>query len=296
MKKDITLFGLLVCFYILVVTLLYTNKPKELGIQNIACNLDRALLQMAGFEPEGDLYAKAGSNWLFSDNFYEGSIGKEYRRARDLKNDSANWGFKNGDSRLHALLYAWAKDNPDEQITPEVIKRLDYLARTADSMNVSGRRLWENGSVGENENVRALIKQMQANPEIANEILKEKGFSKHSSPIQNYFAWAEQFMDDNTWHGNTERNLWVRNLNGGDFADSLSLASTGLLEDELIPAVINDIAKKSKLAEAEAKLKAEADAKRKEEIRRKNLERAGFGFEFDPEFKNDKSIPDEWIN
>ena len=57
MKKDITLFGLLVCFYILVVTLLYTNKPKELGIQNIACNLDRALLQMAGFEPEGDLYA-----------------------------------------------------------------------------------------------------------------------------------------------------------------------------------------------------------------------------------------------
>ena len=127
-------------------------------------------------------------------------------------------------------------------------------------------------------------------------ILKEKGFSKHSSPIQNYFAWAEQFMDDNTWHVNTERNLWVRNLNGGDFADSLSLASTGLLEDELIPAVINDIAKKSKLAEAEAKLKAEADAKRKEEIRRKNLERAGFGFEFDPEFKNDKSIPDEWIN
>ena len=194
------------------------------------------------------------------------------------------------------MLYAWAKDNPDEQITPEVIKRLDYLARTADSMNVSGRRLWENGSVGENENVRALIKQMQANPEIANEILKEKGFSKHSSPIQNYFAWAEQFMDDNTWHVNTERNLWVRNLNGGDFADSLSLASTGLLEDELIPAVINDIAKKSKLAEAEAKLKAEADAKRKEEIRRKNLERAGFGFEFDPEFKNDKSIPDEWLN
>ena len=54
MKKDITLFGLLVCFYILVVTLLYTNKPKELGIQNIACNLDRALLQMAGFEPEGE--------------------------------------------------------------------------------------------------------------------------------------------------------------------------------------------------------------------------------------------------
>ena len=55
MKKDITLFGLLVCFYILVVTLLYTNKPKELGIQNIACNLDRALLQMAGFEPEGEV-------------------------------------------------------------------------------------------------------------------------------------------------------------------------------------------------------------------------------------------------
>lgn len=261
----------------------------------MAGNLDKALLQMAGFEDEGDLYAKAGSNWLGSEDFQVGKTGKEYARVRNLENDAANWGFKNGDSRIHALLYAWAKDNPNEQITPKVIDRLDYLARTADSMNVSGRLWWENGSVGENENVRALIKQMQANPEKANEILKAKGFSKHSSPIQNYFAWAEQFMDDNPWHGNTERNLWGRNLNGGDFADSLSLASTGMLEDELIPAVTNEIARQSNLDKAERQIKAEEDAKRKEENRRKNLERAGLGYIFDPEFKNDKSIPDEWL-
>lgn len=261
----------------------------------MAGNLDKALLQMAGLEDEGDLYTKAGSNWIGSEDFQVGKTGKEYRRVRNLKNDAANWGFKNGDSRIHALLYAWAKDNPDEQITPEVIKRLDYLARTADSMNVSGRLWWENGSVGENKDVRALIEQMQANPEKANEILKAKGFSKHSSPIQNYFAWAEQFMDDNPWHGNTERNLWGRNLNGGDFADSLSLASTGMLEDELIPAVTNETAKQNNLDKAEKQVEAAEKAKRKEENRRKNLERAGLGYIFDPEFKNDKSIPDEWL-
>ena len=261
----------------------------------MAGNLDKALLQMAGFEDEGDLYAKAGSNWIGSEDFQVGKTGKEYRRVRNLKNDAANWGFKNGDARIHALLYAWAKDNPDAQITPEVIQRLDYLARTADSMNVSGRLWWENGSVGENKDVRALIKQMQANPEKANEILKAKGFSKHSSPIQNYFAWAEQFMDDNPWHGNTERNLWGRNLNGGDFADALNIASTGMLEDELIPAVTNEIAKQSNLDKAEKQLEAEKAKKLQDAEDEENLRRAGYGFMFDPEFKNDKSIPDEWL-
>lgn len=260
----------------------------------MAGNLDKALLQMAGFEDEGDLYAKAGSNWIGSEDFQVGKTGKEYRRVRNLKNDAANWGFKNGDARIHALLYAWAKDNPDAQITPEVIQRLDYLARTADSMNVSGRLWWENGSVGENKDVRALIKQMQANPEKANEILKAKGFSKHSSPIQNYFAWAEQFMDDSPWHGNTERNLWGRNLNGGDFADALNIASTGMLEDELIPAVTNEVAKQSKLDEAQAKIDAEAAEKAEHERQRRAYLNAGLSDIDDPTPRK-STFPKEWL-
>lgn len=260
----------------------------------MAGNLDKALLQMAGFEDEGDLYTKAGSNWIGSEDFQVGKTGKEYRRVRNLKNDAANWGFKNGDARIHALLYAWAKDNPDAQITPEVIQRLDYLARTADSMNVSGRLWWENGSVGENKDVRALIKQMQANPEEANEILKAKGFSKHSSPIQNYFAWAEQFMDDNPWHGNTERNLWGRNLNGGDFADALNIASTGMLEDELIPAVTN---KQSNLDKAEKQLEADkqriAEEAEHERQRRAYLN-AGLSDIDDPTPRK-STFPKEWL-
>ena len=80
-----------------------------------------------------------------------------------------------------------------------------------------------------------------------------------------------------------------------DFADSLSLASTGLLEDELIPAVINDIAKKSKLAEVEAKLKAEEAKKLQDAKDLENLRRAGFGYRIDnPEYKS--TIPPEWLN
>lgn len=260
----------------------------------MAGNLDKALLQMAGFEDEGDLYAKAGSNWIGSEDFQVGKTGKDYRRVRNLKNDAANWGFKNGDARIHALLYAWAKDNPDAQITPEVIQRLDYLARTADSMNVSGRLWWENGSVGENKDVRALIKQMQANPEEANEILKAKGFSKHSSPIQNYFAWAEQFMDDNPWQGNTERNLWGRNLNGGDFADALNIASTGMLEDELVPAVTNKIAKQSNLDKANQQIIAEAEEKAEHERQRRAYLNAGLSDIDDPTPRK-STFPKEWL-
>lgn len=263
----------------------------------MAGHLDKALLQMAGFEDEGDLYAKAGSNLLFPEDFQVGKTGSDYRQLRDLKNDAANWGFKNGDARIHALLYAWAKDNPDKQITPEVIDRLNYLARTADSMNVSGRRFWQNGSVGENRNTRALIEQMQANPEKANEILKAKGFSKYNSPIQNYFAWAEQFMLDDPDYGSTVQNNISRNISksAGDFADNLNLASVKMLEKELVPAVTNEIAKQSNLDKAEKQLEAEKAKKLQEAEDEENLRRAGYGFMFDPNFKNDKSIPDEWL-
>lgn len=263
----------------------------------MAGHLDKALLQMAGFEPESDLYAKAGSNLLFPEDFQVGKTGLDYRQLRDLKNDAANWGFKNGDSRIHALLYAWAKDNPDEQITPEVIDRLNYLARTADSMNVSGRRFWQNGSVGENRNTRALIEQMQANPEKANEILKAKGFSKYNSPIQNYFAWAEQFMLDDPDYGSTVQNNISRNISksAGDFADNLNLASAKMLEKELVPAVTNEIAKQSNLDKAEKQLEAAKAKKLQDAEDEENLRRAGYGFMFDPNFKNDKSIPDEWL-
>lgn len=262
----------------------------------MAGNLDKALLQMAGFEDEGDLYAKAGSNWIGSEDFQVGKTGKEYRRVRNLKNDAANWGFKNGDARIHALLYAWAKDNPDAQITPEVIQRLDYLARTADSMNVSGRLWWENGSVGENKDVRALIKQMQANPEKANEILKAKGFSKYNSPIQNYFAWAEQFMLDDPDYGSTVQNNISRNISksAGDFADNLNLASVKMLEKELVPAVTNEIAKQSKLDEAQAKIDAEAAEKAEHERQRRAYLNAGLSDIDDPTPRK-STFPKEWL-
>lgn len=278
----------------------------------MAGNLDKALLQMAGFEDEGDLYAKAGSNWFDSEDFQIGSKGKEYTRARDLYNDAANFGFKNGDSRLHALLYAWAKDNPDEPITPEVIKRLDLLTRTADSMRVSGRSIGQVGAVKDNEKVKSLIKQMQTKPEEVNSIWEKEGFKKYDSPIQNYFDWANNFLGSGVFDKNgpylinkndTYDNAFGRNLNGNDFAKNLALASTNFLEDKVVPALTNpdyglskeEIAKKSKLAEAKAKLEAEEAKRLRDAKDEENLRRAGFGFMFDPEFKNDKSIPDEWL-
>ena len=291
MKKDITLFGLLVCFYILVVTLLYTNKPKELGIQNIACNLDRALLQMAGFEPEGDLYAKAADKWFGSEDFQTVKTGKEYRRLRDLKNDTANWGFKDSDARLNALLYAWAKDNPNAEITPELINRLRYLSGTADSMNVTGG--WLTDRVYEDPEVISLIKLIQKDPVKANNIFASQGFNNESA-IQNYFEWATQFMNGSTNRASILRNLW-----GRDFNKNLRLASR-YLQDNLVVA-INDynygkskeqIEKESRLAEAKKQLDAEEATKKEYEMHRQNFIRAGLG---DPDEPSPSLIPDEWL-
>jgi len=291
MKKDITLFGLLVCFYILVVTLLYTNKPQELGIQNIACNLDRALLQMAGFEPEGDLYAKAADKWFGSEDFQTVKTGKEYRRLRDLKNDTANWGFKDSDARLNALLYAWAKDNPNAEITPELINRLRYLSGTADSMNVTGG--WLTDRVYEDPEVISLIKLIQKDPVKANNIFASQGFNNESA-IQNYFEWATQFMNGSTNRASILRNLW-----GRDFNKNLRLASR-YLQDNLVVA-INDynygkskeqIEKESRLAEAKKQLDAEEATKKEYEMHRQNFIRAGLG---DPDEPSPSLIPDEWL-
>ena len=270
----------------------------------MAGSLDKALLQMAGFEDEGDLYAKAGSNWFDSEDFQVGSKGKEYTRSRDLFNDAANWGFKNGDSRIHALLYAWAKDNPNEPITPEVIQRLDLLSRTADSMRVSGRSIGQVGAVKDNEKVKSLIKQMQTKPEEVNSIWEKEGFKKYDSPIQNYFDWATYFLDSNMFNKNdTYFNTFGRNLNGNDFAKNLALASTNFLEDKVVPSLTDpnyglskeELAKQSNLDKAKKQLKAE-EAKRLQDAEdEENLRRAGYGFMFDSEFKNDKSIPDEWL-
>lgn len=296
MKKDITLFGLLVCFYILVVTLLYTNKPKELGIQNIACNLDKALLQMAGFAPEGDLYAKAADKWFGNDtDDYLGKTGINFQTEKDIDDDAANWGFKDSDARLNALLYAWAKDNPNEQITPELINRLRYLAGTADSMNVTGG--WLTARVYEDPHVKGLIELIKKDPVKANNIFKAQGYNNSDSAIQNYFDWATQYMN-----GNTNKATFFRNIAGRGFNKALRAGSRNL-ESELNAAINNpnyglseeEIAAKSRLAEAKAKLEAE-DAKRLQDAKNKeNLRRAGFGYRIDnPNYKS--TIPDEWLN
>ena len=266
----------------------------------MAGNLDKALLQMAGFEDEGDLYAKAAASWVYDDHTgenYFGRTGENFQYLKDRQNDAANWGFKNQDARLNALLYAWAKDNPKEVITPEVINRLNFLARTADSMNVSGRRFWQNGAVSQDEHVKGLIKNLINNPIESNRVLKEKGFNNHDSAIQNYFDWAGQYMNGNTIQDNSFRNNF-----GGHFADELSLASRNLgnqvsstITDPNYGLSKEEIAKKSRLAEAEKQLKAEEAKKLQDAKDEENLRRAGFGFMFDPEFKNDKSIPDEWL-
>ena len=264
----------------------------------MAGNLDKALLQMAGFEDEGDLYAKAGASWLDDDytgENYFGRTGENFQYLKDRQNDAANWGFKNQDARLNALLYAWAKDNPKEEITPEVVERLNFLARTADSMNVSGRRFWQNGAVNQDEHVKGLIGNLIKNPTEANRVLKEKGFNNHASAIQNYFDWAGQYMDKNTIQDNSFRNNF-----GGHFADELSLASRNLgnrvssaITDTNYGLSKEEIAKKSKLAEAKKKLEDE-EAKRLQDAEdEENLRRAGFGFAFDPNYKS--TIPDEWL-
>ena len=259
----------------------------------MAGNLDKALLQMAGFEDEGDLYAKAGSNWFFDDvkdGNYIGRTGKNFQYLKDKENDAASWGFKNGDARLNALLYAWSKDNPDAQITPELIDRLKFLSSTADSMNVSGN-IWH-GTVGNDPNAKGLVKHLISNPEKANEILKEKGFNNYASAIQNYFDWAGQYMNDATKSNSIFRNF---NTHSKDFADNVSIASR-LLDDKLVSSINTPTPEEIARNNIEAdQMKIAKDKAEHERQRRAGL-RAGLSDIDDP---NDNAwrtaIPDEWF-
>lgn len=260
----------------------------------MAGNLDKALLQMAGFEDEGDLYAKAADKWSgIETKDYLGKTGYKFQIDKDVDDDAANWGFKDSDARLNALLYAWAKDNPNEQITPELINRLRYLAGTADSMNVTGG--WLTKKVYEDPHVKGLIDLIKKDPDKANNIFKTYGYNSDSA-IQNYFDWATQYMDDDTNSASIKRNILGRNFNKALRANSREL------EDRLNADINNpnyglseeDIAARSRLAEAEAKLKAE-EAKRLQDAKNKeNLRRAGFGYRIDnPNYKS--TIPEEWL-
>ena len=177
----------------------------------MAGNLDKALLQMAGFEDEGDLYAKAADKWSgIETKDYLGKTGIDFQTEKDIDDDAANWGFKDSDARLNALLYAWAKDNPNEQITPELISRLRYLSGTADSMNVTGG--WLTDRVYEDPHVKGLIGLIKKDPVKANNIFKTYGYNSDSA-IQNYFDWATQYMDGDTNSASGLRNIFGRNFN-----------------------------------------------------------------------------------
>ena len=260
----------------------------------MAGNLDKALLQMAGFEPEGDLYAKAADKWSgIETKDYPGKTGYDFQIEKDTDDDAANWGFKDSDARLNALLYAWAKDNPNKQITPELINRLRYLAGTADSMNVTGG--WLNKKVYEDPHVKGLIDLIKKDPVKANNIFKTYGYNSDSA-IQNYFDWATQYMNDDT----NSASIW-RNIFGEKFNKAVR-ANSRKLEDRLNSDINNpnyglseeEIAEKSRLAEAKAKIEAE-DAKRLQEAEDlENLRRAGFGYRIDnPNYKS--TIPEEWL-
>lgn len=259
----------------------------------MAGNLDKALLQMAGFEDEGDLYAKAADKWTGNETKdYLGKTGYKFQIDKDVDDDAANWGFKDSDARLNALLYAWAKDNPNKQITPELINRLRYLAGTADSMNVTGG--WLTKKVYEDPHVKGLIDLIKKDPVKANNIFKTYGYNSDSA-IQNYFDWATQYMDDDT----NSASIW-RNILGQKFNKAVR-ANSRELEDRLNSDINNpnyglteeEIAEKGRLAEAKDKLEAE-EAKRLQDAEdEENLRRAGFGFAFDPNYKS--TIPDEWL-
>jgi hypothetical protein len=195
----------------------------------MAGNLDKALLQMAGFEPEGDLYAKAADKWSGDETKdYLGKTGINFQTEKDIDDDAANWGFKDSDARLNALLYAWAKDNPNEQITPELISRLRYLSGTADSMNVTGG--WLTDRVYEDPHVKGLINLIKKDPVKANNIFKTYGYNSDSA-IQNYFDWATQYMN-----GNTNKASFMRNIAGRGFNKAVRAGSRNL-ESELNAAI-----------------------------------------------------------
>ena len=260
----------------------------------MAGNLDKALLQMAGFEDEGDLYAKAADKWSgIETKDYLGKTGYKFQIDKDVDDDAANWGFKDSDARLNALLYAWAKDNPNEQITPQLINRLRYLAGTADSMNVTGG--WLTNRVYEDPHVKGLIELIKKDPDKANNIFKTYGYNSDSA-IQNYFDWATQYMDDDTNSASIKRNIFGRNFNKALRANSREL------EDRLNADINNpnygltkeDIAARSRLAEAEAKLEAEDKKAKQDAEDLENLRRAGFGYRIDnPNYKS--TIPPEGL-
>jgi len=262
----------------------------------MAGHLDDALLQMAGFAPEGDLYAKAADKWTGNEtNGYLGKTGHDFEIEKDIDDDAANWGFKDGDARLNALLYAWAKDNPNAEITPEVISRLRNLAGIADSMNVSGG--WLTDRVYEDPHVTGLLNLIKKDPVKANNIFKamDKGYNSDSA-IQNYFDWAGQYMDKNT----KNNNFW-RNIDGREFNKGVRTGSRKL-EEELNTAIADSdygmsaIAKKMKIAAEKGKSAlAEAEAKELQEAEDlENLRRAGFGYRIDnPNYKS--TIPEEWL-
>lgn len=260
----------------------------------MAGHLDDALLQMAGFAPEGDLYAKAADKWSGNEtDGYLGKTGHKFEIEKDIDDDAANWGFKDADARLNALLYAWAKDNPNAEITPEVISKLRSLAGTADSMNVSGG--WFTDRVYEDPHVTGLLNLIKKDPIKANNIFKAKGYNSDSA-IQNYFDWAGQYMD-----GSTKNNFVTRNIFGRTFNKGVRTGSREL-EEELNTAMADPYygtsanAKKMKIAvENRKSALAEAEAKKLQEAEDlENLRRAGFGYRIDnPNYKS--TIPEEWL-
>lgn len=253
----------------------------------MAGNLDKALLQMAGFEPEGDLYAKAADMWSGDEaKGYLGKTGYDFGIEKDTKDDAANWGFKDSDARLNALLYAWSKDNPNTQITPEVITRLRNLANTADSMNVTGG--WFINKVYEDPHVTGLLKLIEKDPVKANNIFKAQGYNNNNSAIQNYFDWAGQYMDSDT----DANNIFKRNILGKHFNESVR-AGSHKLEDALNTAINTPTSGEIARGNIMKDIKNITREKAAEERRRRAWSNAGLGSLEDED--DDSIYPDEWL-
>jgi hypothetical protein len=251
----------------------------------MAGNLDKALLQMAGFEDEGDLYAKAADKWSGNETKdYLGKTGIDFQTEKDIDDDAANWGFKDSDARLNALLYAWAKDNPNEQITPELISRLRYLSGTADSMNVTGG--WLTDRVYEDPHVKGLIGLIKKDPVKANNIFKTYGYNSDSA-IQNYFDWATQYMN-----GNTNKASFMRNILGRGFNKAVRAGSRNL-ERELNAAINTPTPEEITRGNIMKDIKNITREKAAEERRRRAWSNAGLGSLEDED--DDSIYPDEWL-
>ena len=252
----------------------------------MAGNLDKALLQMAGFEPEGNLYAKAADKWSGDETKgYLGRTGIDFQTEKDIDDDAANWGFKDSDARLNALLYAWSKDNPNEQITPELINRLRYLAGTADSMNVTGG--WLTDRVYEDPHVKGLINLIKKDPVKANNIFKAQGYNSDSA-IQNYFDWATQYMN-----GNTNKASFMRNILGRGFNKAVRAGSRNL-ESELNIAINTPTPEEIARNNMEADQQRIAEEKAEHERQRRAYLNAGLSDIDDPTPRK-STFPKEWL-